>query len=109
MNHHLEADFHFLTPEQGGKRNRPLGLPGKYFPVLRPEGADGAEWHKDFSIVHLDLLTDAELIYPGEQVPCLLTFAFPERHKGRWHSGMQAQLFEGLDRFAICIITKVLL
>lgn len=109
VQHHLEAEFHFLTPEQGGDRVMPIYNVGRYLPQVRFESREDSKTRADYSIVQVDFHTNAEIICPGECVPCSITFASPERQEGRWHLGMEAPIHEGYHRVATCIITKVLL
>lgn len=109
QSHHLEADFHFLTLEQAGDRVVPIYNAGTYRPQVRYENHQDSKTRSDLSIVQVTFLTDAEIINPGECVPCTLTFASPKRQAGRWHLGMEAPTYELSNQVAICIVTKVLL
>lgn len=87
----------------------PIYNVGRYLPQVRFESHKELKTRADYSIVQVDFHTDAEIIYPGDCVPCSITFLSPERQKGRWHLGMEAPIHEANNRVAICIITKVLL
>jgi translation elongation factor EF-Tu-like GTPase len=83
LKYHVEAEVHFLAPEEGG-RHSPVR------PGYRPQFyCEGGNW---------DAIHDypgRDEVKPGETVVALLSFLSPEKHRGRVSPGLTFELREG--------------
>jgi elongation factor Tu len=81
--YHIEAEIHFLAPEEGG-RQTPIRC--GYRPQFYYEGRD---WDAIYDY------PGRQEVKPGETVMALLSFLSPDQHRGRVRPGLTFEVREG--------------
>lgn len=94
--YHIEAEVHFLTPEEGGRQD----------PVRRGYRPQFYYQGQNWDAIHE--YPGREEVKPGETVLALLSFLSPDQHRGRVRPGLTFQLREGEQVVGTGTVLRVL-
>lgn len=95
MEPELEADIHYLSPEEGGRSHGiASGYRGQFYYY-------GRDWDA------VQQLVDKEMCQPGETVRVYLNTLSPQSHLGMFHIGQEFEIHEGRKTVAKGVIRTI--